>query len=240
MAAALGYSGTDATQWLSARCDMTISRCSACGDLFRAVDGHEHDENQYCGSCFSDFFSTCRGCDDIYPIDDAHAAEGGDWCGDCYSARFVECDDCCETICRCRAHFDEDGNWYCETCYLDNEHAPPDDAPSSLEYARAGIKGYSCDVLASCAGFLSAPGESTDSVHGNARSRFPTLWMGFELEVALREGVGIYKAAGAINTAFARRGILKTDRSIVGRGFELSVPATLAYHTSAWGELLAQ
>ncbi len=230
--------------------------CGDCHVSYPYVDGTDgtddihfqiesHSEN-ICVTCQANY-SFCQSCEEWEHQRSIRSFHGDVMCSSCYEDQIVQCDDCSHEM-----HRDDadryDGEYYCSDCYQSHSDEEEDEdvegdygrvqAPTG-ERVEARVWGYSADVTeVFTKPWLGAPGEATDK-KGNGRSKTPTLWMGFELEVRARTqtAAALQEAVKAVCAAAQNRAILKEDSSIGGRGFEIvSLPGTLNFHQTQWGE----
>ena len=215
----------DVITWLRRRTGTLLFLCDCCEAWREETRGHRLGDHHVCEPCWSTH-SLCEDCDTLVHDDDGRSV--------CEGSRFI-CDACasgyrlCAT-CDYEGHLESmnrmDGEWYCD------DHVPSDDDSEDGD----GVMAHEADVLQELLGtpWLAQPEEITDR-HGNRKSKAPTLWMGFELEVVARDRRS--HAVQAVLDALSGRGIVKNDGSIPDDGFEIvSLPATLAYHQAGWGD----
>lgn len=223
-------------------CDM--APCSHCDRMYPDEEGLpcEASDDRLCRKCADDHYIVCYNCETYVHRDDSYQFHGDSYCNGCYDDAFRECDGCGRTYAR-----DGLSDGMCDDCYeSDDDDGETDEPPSvtvntGLEATLPGLAppntriwDYMTRAPEVIIGpWLSAPGEATD-VHGNKRSKTPTLWLGFELEVRCK--VLKSHAAGVVNAALANRGIIKEDSSVGRSGFEIvSLPGTIKYHQTQWG-----
>lgn len=235
---ALAKRAKTAAQWLEERSGVEMVFCDDCGRPWPSGCTSTYCERQICSRCLDEDYFYCDRCGELESTDNAHSIGGVSYCEGCYDSATGTCYGCEETFHRRDLSYDEDDREdFCSGC-----------ARGSSSDGR--IHDYSTDVTEVFRGpWLSAPGEATDE-HGNKRSKTPTLWMGFELEVVVRNpserdllGKPIKSQTNfkdRVTTMLASvglRAILKNDGSIEGAGFEIvSLPGTLLYHQTQWGD----
>jgi hypothetical protein len=212
--------------WLGEITRIDLFVCVDC-DCWRDRDkSNTTGDDLICQFCRENY-STCEDCDSLTRDEDGRSVNGGDrWCCDGCTEHYRACEQCGH-----EGHHDDmyryDHEWYCE------DHVPSDDDDGEDS---DGVHNAEINVLEMLPSrtWLAAPGENTDR-HGNGKSKAPTLWMGFELEVIPHSYRS--EAVYAVTQALDGRGILKNDGSLSDDGFEIvSLPATLAYHQTGWGE----
>ena len=224
--------------------DMFVTRC--CDRVLPSVATSDLAED-ICTSC-EDSYSTCAGCDDNCYTDDMSTFASNQYCESCYHDHFGSCYDCGDVFSREDLLYNENGEEYCSSCDPGEGEEEEEEEAQSINFPRrAGsdvrVREYSADVCRVYPGpWLSAPGEATD-VRGNKRSKTPTLWLGFELEVVSRVEPSpaprrpYDQRVTEMCVALGHRGILKQDGSIPGEGFEIvSLPGTIQYHQTQWGD----
>ncbi len=211
--------------WLTKLTGIDLFLCDCC-ECWRDRDrSHRMADAQVCDPCHDDH-SVCDDCEALVQDDDSHSVCNGNRhvCESCSG----EYRSCC--TCDYEGHSENmhrvDDEWYCE------DHVPSEDDEEDSD----GVLDSETNVIDELHNvpWLTIRGENTDQ-HGNGKSARPTLWLGFELEVVSRRGR--WEAVRAVREALDRRGIVKNDGSLPDEGFEIvSLPATLAYHQTGWGD----
>lgn len=202
----------------------TLDHCRCCNIIGKGADMTGAlwgtDGAVVCQECYSlHLVRRCYNCGVLEPESDMRFYSGEAHCASCFDERYGYCESCQDVF----PHSRLDGDSLCSNCSDD------DDDVDDL------ILSYGTDATrVHRRAWLSATGEPTDAF-GNGKSRRPTLWFGFELEVVAK--TSLHSSANAVTKALAGRGILKDDGSIDGDGYEIvSLPGTLRYHQTGWGD----